>query len=139
MEPRIQSSSAIAAGAGFFVGPRVAVGADLGITILRDGLTITLFTLAPFAKFVTGRAEHRNGFFAEPSVGLTLAKQSSTADAQTLLQLTAWVGGHFPLGQSSLAVLAGPYVSRLRNLSTVFGDADTFFVGFRFGLSAYLP
>jgi hypothetical protein len=128
----------LSAGAGYFVSPMFAIGADLGLTLLHSDDTLTLFTVAPYVKIVTGLAEHETGFFAEPSVGITTLGSSGAGDTGTLLQLGAWLGAHIFVGQSS-AFLIGPTISYFRRLSSGTGDNDTFLIGVRFGLSTYLP
>jgi len=126
----------LSAGAGYFVSPKVAVGGDLSITLFHNSETLTLFTVAPYVKFVTGLPEHQTGFFAEPSLGLTVEGTSGPGSAQTLLGLSAWLGGHFFVGDNA-ALLLGPFVSYLKNLSS--GGGHAWLLGVRFGLSTYLP
>jgi hypothetical protein len=120
-------------GAGYFLSPSLALGGDLGLTLIDVGSEeLTLVTLAPFAKFVTGFAEREAGFFVEASPGVILA--SGDGDG-AFLQLAVWLGGHFPVGPSA-AFLVGPYVTRIDDFDD-FGGGE-FIVGIRLGMSLYL-
>ena len=66
----------LGAGAAYFVSPQFAVGGDVSFTLISNSETISIFTLAPFAKYVTGLAEHQIGFFVEPSVGFSFLHES---------------------------------------------------------------
>jgi len=126
----------LGAGAAYFVAPQFAVGGDVSFTLISNSETISIFTLAPFAKYVTGLAEHQIGGFVEPSVGFSFLHESVSFGSgnNTLFQVEAWAGASFPVGAMA-ALQVGPYVAYLRNLSN---DSDTFLIGARFGLSVYL-
>jgi hypothetical protein len=130
----------LSAGAGYLVSPTIVVGADAGVTIIDVGEdTAKFFTLAPYLKLVTGVRERESGFFVESTLGFTIADFGDAADeSEKLLQLGLWGGGHFFLGRSSAALVVGPYLSYLRNVSSDVADPDNVLIGLKFGLSAYL-
>jgi hypothetical protein len=85
-------------GAGYFLTPTLALGGDAAFTRIDADAEISLFTVAPFVKYVTGLPERSVGFFAEASPGLIIADLDGSG--ALLLQLGAWLGGHFPVGRS---------------------------------------
>jgi hypothetical protein len=128
-------------GAGYFVSPLFAFGGDLGVVRTDDGAgsNVTLFTVAPYLKFVTGMETHAFGFFAELSPGLVFGHQSVTRFGPrdtTLVQFAGWLGGHLPVGRSA-AFLFGPQLVRIDDTRS-FGEGE-FIVGLRLGLSVYVP
>ena len=123
----------LAGGAGFFVSPMVAVGTDVGLTVLSSRSTLTLFSVVPFVKVVTGLPERQTGVFFEPEVGLVIASANNT---EALLQAGGWLGAHLWVNRS-IAFLIGPSATYLRNLSS--NGGDTGFIGARLGIATYLP
>ena len=123
----------LAAGAGAFVTSSVAIGVDLGLTVLHEGDTLTLFSAVPFVKFVTGLPERQTGFFIEPEVGFSVLSAGSTS---SLFQAGGWLGAHLWVNRS-IAFLIGPSATYLRALSG--GGGDTGFIGVRLGVATYLP
>jgi hypothetical protein len=121
-------------GIGYFLTPSLALGGDLGYSHLDDGSSLDLITLAPFVKFVTGLPEKDIGFFIEGSPGIVLAR-AERASGTVLLQLSAWLGAHLPVGTSA-GFLVGPFVTRLDDTED-FGGGE-FILGVRFGMSIYL-
>jgi hypothetical protein len=121
-------------GAGYFTTPALAFGGDFGFTRIDAGDDeISLVTVAPFVKYVTGLPERSTGFFVEASPGVIIADGSDASGL--LLQLGLWLGGHFPIGRSA-GLMVGPYVTRLDNFDD-FGGGELI-VGLRFGMSVYL-
>jgi hypothetical protein len=120
-------------GAGYFLTPALALGGDVAFTRIDAGEELSLVTLAPFVKYVTGLPDRSTGFFVEASPGIIIADVAGSGSL--LLQLGAWLGGHFPVGRSA-GLLVGPYVTRLDDLDE-FGEGE-FIVGLRFGMSVYL-
>jgi hypothetical protein len=125
----------LAAGGGYFLSSSFALGLDVGLLHVNpgdDADSSNMFTIAPFAKFVTGLPDHSAGFFAEVSPSFMILDVGNGAN---LLALTGWLGGHFFVARSA-ALLVGPYVTRLEDLD---GGEGAFLLGLRFGLSVYLP
>lgn len=123
----------IIGGAGYFITPALALGGDAAFTRIDADAEISLVTVAPFVKYVTGLPDRSTGFFVEASPGLIIADVDGSGGL--LLQLGAWLGGHFPVGRSA-GLMVGPYVTRLDNFDE-FGEGE-FIVGLRFGMSVYL-
>ena len=121
-------------GAGYFVTPSLALGGDLGFTRIDGNGEASIITLAPFVKFVTGLPEHTTGFFVEASPGIVLV-DGSGIQGTSFIQLSAWLGGHFPVGASA-GFLVGPYVTRIDSTDD-FGGGE-FILGIRLGMSVYL-
>jgi hypothetical protein len=120
-------------GAGYFLTPALALGGDAGFTRVDARNEISLVTVAPFVKYVTGLPERSTGFFVEASPGFIIADGSGASGL--LLQIGVWLGGHFPVGRSA-GLLVGPYVTRLDNVDDFGGGV--FIAGLRFGMSVYL-
>jgi hypothetical protein len=129
----------LSGGVGYFISPTFAIGGDVGITVIDLGEeSLRLISLAPFVKYVTNLPARASGFFVETGLGYTNL-DAGGEDSLDLLQVGAWAGGHFFIGQSSTAFLIGPYINYLRILNDVGeNDADTFVFGLRFGISTYI-
>jgi hypothetical protein len=115
-------------GVGYFLSPQLALGGDVGF-VGNDDLSV--ITLAPFLKFVTGLEERAIGFVGEFSPGFVTI---DTGDANGLA-LTLFAGAHIPIG-SSAAFLVGAQVTRYEDFDD-FGEGITG-IGLRYGLSIYL-
>jgi hypothetical protein len=139
----------LTAGGGAFLLPWLALGFDyaqlnaLGRVAGISYPFIESYTFSPFVKFVTGMEARSLGVFAELSPGLVLARQLDVDDPFlrydrfTGLQLTAWAGAHIPAGRSA-AFVAGPTAAWVEDLER-FGDRGNGYIGFRFGMSAFVP
>jgi hypothetical protein len=115
-------------GVGYFFTPELAIGGDVGF-IGNDDLSV--ITLAPFLKFVTGLEERSIGFVGEFSPGFVTV---DTGDSNGLA-LTLFAGVHVPIG-SSVALQGGAQLTRVEDFDD-FGDGVTI-IGLRYGLSVYL-
>jgi hypothetical protein len=137
--------SNVTGGGGVFMKPWLGLGLDFAENHAFGGFEWDSYTLSPFVKFVSGMESRSLGVFGEASTGLVLARVRDfesdnpfpTYDRYAGLLLGAWVGAHVPVGRSA-AFLAGPTAGWLEDLGR-FGDRGSGYLGFRFGMSAFVP
>ena len=139
----------VTGGVGAFLKPWLALGLDiaetvwLGGSLQEDYTFIESHTFMPFIKFVSGMPSRSLGVFFEASPGILVARtvqQVGPLERERYfggLILASWTGAHIPVGRSA-AFLAGPTAGWVEDFSD-FGDGGSGFVGFRFGMSAFVP
>jgi hypothetical protein len=131
-------------GAAAFVMPWLGLGLDFAHSnYYYRNYEGESYAASPFVKVVSGLPSRSLGVFLEASSGIVLAREQIIGDPLLRsrsfggLVLGAWGGGHLPVGGSA-ALVAGPAVEWVEDLKR-FGDRGFGYVGFRFGVSAYVP
>jgi hypothetical protein len=137
--------SNVTGGGGVFLKPWLGLGFDFAQSHVFGGAESESYTFSPFVKFVSGMESRSLGVFGEASTGILLARVRDfesdnpfpTYDRYAGLLFGAWAGAHVPVGRSA-AFLAGPTAGWLEDMKRI-GDRGSGYVGFRFGMSAFVP
>lgn len=130
-------------GGAAYLKPWLGFGFDFAMTELAGRFEAGSLSFAPFVKVVSGMESRTLGIFFEASPGIVLARYLDRDDPELRtdrwanLVFQGWGGAHVPVGRSA-AFVAGPAVGWAEDMDR-FGRRGSGYVGFRFGVSAYVP